>query len=76
MPRTIRSLLDTYYRGLEHGFRSYYRGLEHGFRSSYNEFVWKVHRSEVVKSDLYPVVPTGLAVGRLLWPLVRWLLST
>ena len=65
VPLTIRSLLDTYYRG-----------LEHGFRSSYNEFVWKVHRSEVVKSDLYPVVPTGLAVGRLLWPLVRWLLST
>ena len=25
----------------------------------------------MVKSDLYPVVPTGLAVGRFLWALVR-----
>lgn len=29
------------------------------FRQSYNHFIDKLHRGEVVASDLYAVVPTG-----------------
>ena len=50
---------------------AYYLGLERGFRASYNEFVGKVHRSVVSLEDIYSVVPTGSAIGRFFWALVR-----
>ena len=37
----------------------YYLALERMFRQSYNNFIDKLHRGEVVASDLYAVVPTG-----------------
>ena len=38
---------------------AYYLALEQAFRSSYNDFVRKLHNSEVALTDLYRVVPTG-----------------
>ena len=56
---------------------SYYLALERAFIRSQNTFVGKLHRSELISSDLYRVVPTGMGwrlVGRCLlgsvsiWP--------
>ena len=38
---------------------AYYLALEQAFRRSYNDFVRKLHNSEVALTDLYRVVPTG-----------------
>lgn len=38
---------------------SYYLGLEKGFRQSYSEFVDKLHGAGVVPADLYSVLPAG-----------------
>ena len=57
--------------GLLWALDAYYLGLERGFRGAYNMFVGKLHRSTVSLEDLYSVVPTGSAVGRFLWALVR-----
>src|SRR5437764_2615739 len=38
---------------------AYYLALEKMFRQSYNNFIEKLHRGEVVATDLYAVVPRG-----------------
>lgn len=38
---------------------AYYLALEKMFRQSYNNFIEKLHKGEVVASDLYAVVPSG-----------------
>lgn len=38
---------------------AYYLALEKMFRQSYNGFIEKLHKGEVVASDLYAVVPSG-----------------
>lgn len=38
---------------------TYYLGLENGFRNSYNEFIGKLHRKEINSTDLFAVVPKG-----------------
>lgn len=38
---------------------TYYLSLERMFRSSYNDFIEKLHKSEIVASDLYVVSPSG-----------------
>lgn len=40
----------------------YYLALEKMFRQSYNDFIDKLHRGEIVSSDLYAVVPSGSMV--------------
>ena len=49
---------------------AYYLALEQAFRRSYDDFVCKLHRGEVVLTDLYKVHP-GLPVGRQLWVSTR-----
>jgi len=49
---------------------AYYLALEQAFRRSYDDFVCKLHRGEVVLTDLYKVRP-GLPVGRQLWISIR-----
>lgn len=38
---------------------SYYLALEKMFRKSYNSFIDKVHKDEIVSSDLYAIEPKG-----------------
>lgn len=38
---------------------TYYLALERMFRQSYNKFIKKLHRSEIIASDLYAVIPSG-----------------
>jgi len=38
---------------------AYYLAMEKGFRNSYNQFVRKLHQSELSSEDLYSVKPTG-----------------
>ncbi|MCK5058003.1 MAG: hypothetical protein KAT34_15215 [Candidatus Aminicenantes bacterium] len=38
---------------------TYYLALERMFRQTYNNFIEKLHGSEVVSSDLYAVIPSG-----------------
>lgn len=38
---------------------TYYLALERMFRQSYNNFIEKLHKNEVVASDLYAVIPSG-----------------
>ena len=49
---------------------AYYLALEQAFRCSYNDFVRKLHNSEVALTDLYIVRP-GRPVGRQLWVSLR-----
>jgi hypothetical protein len=55
---------------------AYYLGLERGFRKTYNEFVGKLHESEVAASDLFVVSPgfrTNVAnVVQALWSASVW----
>ena len=45
---------------------AYYLALEQGFRKSYKEFVEKLHRNEVVLTDIYVVRPKGSVSRQLL----------
>ena len=48
---------------------SYYLALERAFISSQNAFVAKLHKGELVLTDVYKIVPTGMGwrlVGRCL----------
>ena len=48
---------------------SYYLALERAFIGSQNSFVAKLHKGELVLSDVYKIVPTGMGwrlVGRCL----------
>jgi len=63
---------------------AYYLALERRFRDSYNDFINKLHRGEVIASDLYAVTPAGppvrtffKAMGSFsVWPLYVTLLVT
>ena len=48
VPTVLFLILDTYYLA-----------LERCFRESYNSFIEKLHRGQVVSSDLYAVTPRG-----------------
>ena len=41
---------------------SYYLGLEKGFRESYNKFVKKLHEDAVYREDLFEIKPEGKIV--------------
>lgn len=66
------------------GLDAYYLALEQSFRHSYNAFVAKLHRGELVITDLYQVRP-GRPVGRQMrvslrstavWPFYALLIPT
>jgi len=38
---------------------AYYLAMEKGFRNSYNQFVRKLHQSELMPEDLYSIKPVG-----------------
>ena len=51
------------------GLDSYYLALERAFIRSQNVFVAKLHKGELVLTDVYKIVPTGMGwrlVGRCL----------
>lgn len=45
---------------------TYYLALERSFRASYNALVQKLHKGELILSDLYVVAPTGSIPARFL----------
>ena len=52
------------------GLDAYYLALEQSFRRSYNDFVAKLHRGELVITDLYVVRP-GSPIPRQMWTSIR-----
>jgi hypothetical protein len=42
---------------------TYYLGLEKGFRNSYNDFIRKLHKGKIKDDDLFAVLPKGNMFG-------------
>ena len=42
---------------------TYYLGLEKGFRNSYNDFIRKLHKGKIESDDLFAVLPKGNMFG-------------
>ncbi len=50
----------------------YYLAMEKGFRESYNEFIKKLHSSDVTSEDLYAVAPSGCDMTHLFLSLISF----